>query len=65
MHDYEIRILNSKRGSLALIEILEPSDNAAIRSAERIANGRPVEVWQDIDCIYRSDALANGMRPAA
>jgi hypothetical protein len=65
MHDYEIRILNSKRSSLALIEVQEPGDDAAIRSAGRIANGRPVEVWQGIDCIYRSDALANGMRPAA
>ncbi len=65
MHDYEIRILNSKRGSLAYIEILEPSDDAAIRSAERMAEGKPVEVWRDIDCIYRSDIQTNVLRPAA
>jgi hypothetical protein len=55
MHDYEIRILNGKGGSLAYVEILEPSDNAAIRSAERMARGRPVEVWRGIDRVYRSD----------
>jgi hypothetical protein len=65
MHDYEIRILNSNRGSLAYIEIMEPSDAYAIRSAERIAGGRPVEVWHDIECIYRSDAQTTALQSAA
>lgn len=54
MQDYEIRVLGSKHTSHTLIEVLEAGDSAAIRSAERIANGRPVEVWRGIDCIYRS-----------
>jgi hypothetical protein len=65
MHDYEIRILNGNRGSSAYIEVLEPSDSAAIRLAERIANGRPVEVWHGIECLYRSDAQTNALQPAA
>jgi hypothetical protein len=55
MHDYEIRILNGKGGSLAYVEVLEPSDNRAIWSAKHMARGRPFEVWRGIDCVYRSD----------
>jgi len=55
MHDYEIRILNGKRGSLAYVEVLEPSDSRAIWSAKRMAHGRPFEVWRGVDCVYRSD----------
>jgi hypothetical protein len=54
MHDYEIRILNSKFASSALVEMMQASDEAAIRSAERMANGRAVEVWRGLDCVYRS-----------
>jgi hypothetical protein len=65
MHDYEIRVLNYNRRSLAYIEVLEPSDSAAIRSAERMASGRPVEVWRDIECIYRSSGQTNASSAAA
>ncbi|HEX2613629.1 MAG TPA: hypothetical protein VHO02_08550 [Fibrobacteria bacterium] len=51
MHEYEIRILNSD-GSVALIcEEIQLHDNAAIRSASRMALGRPFEVWRGIECI--------------
>jgi hypothetical protein len=53
MHDYEIRVLNENLRTAAFIETLEASDDAAIRSAIRIANGRAVEVWRDIECLYR------------
>jgi hypothetical protein len=65
MDDYEIRILNSQHKTAALIAMLEPSDDFAIRSAERIANGRPVEVWRDLDCIYRNGPKTDGLRHAA
>ncbi len=64
MHDYEIRVLNSKFSSSAFIEVMEPSDDAAIRSAMRLANGRAVEVWRDIECVYRAGP-AKDLRPAA
>ncbi|HVV27348.1 MAG TPA: hypothetical protein VG501_12110 [Rhizomicrobium sp.] len=54
MRDYEIRILNNRKSPTAFVEMMESSDAAAIRAAERIAGGRAVEVWRDIDCVYRS-----------
>jgi hypothetical protein len=64
MHDYEIRILNSRLASSAIIEVLEVSDRTAIRSAERMAEGRPVEVWRGIECVYRSSPQGL-LKPAA
>jgi hypothetical protein len=28
------------------------NDAAAVRSAEKMADGQPFEVWRDLDCIY-------------
>jgi len=54
MHDYEILILNQDHDPSALVEMMEASDASAIRSAMRIANGRDIEVWRDLDCVYRT-----------
>ena len=60
MDEYEIRVPNSKLSFLAFVEILEPNDATAICSAKRIANDRAVEVWHDLDCIYRYRMNADG-----
>jgi hypothetical protein len=54
MHDYEILILNSDHHPLSFVEVMESSDAAAIRSAQRIAKGRDIEVWRDLDCVYKT-----------
>jgi hypothetical protein len=52
MRTYEIRILKVDR-TLA-VELLEThfSDEAAIRSANSNAAGRPFEVWRDSECVW-------------
>jgi hypothetical protein len=50
MHEYEIRILSSGKASI-IIEEIHLSDIAAIRSARKMAHGRPFEVWKDLECI--------------
>jgi len=54
MHDYEILILDQDRHPSALVEMMEASDASAIRAAQRIAKGRDIEVWRDLDCVYRT-----------
>lgn len=54
MHDYEVLILDEKRHPSAIVEMMEASDATAIRSAQRMANGRDIEVWRDLDCVYRT-----------
>lgn len=54
MHDYEILILNSDRRPSSFVEVMESSDAAAIRSAQHMAKGRDIEVWRDLDCVFRS-----------
>ena len=51
MHEYEIRVLSTEHTILAMEEI-QLSDHAAIRSARKIADDRPFEVWCGLDCIY-------------
>ena len=58
MHDYEILILDSNHHPSTMVEVMEASDAAAIRSAMRFARGRDVEVWRDLDCVYRTSAQA-------
>ncbi len=59
MHEYEIRILSGR--SETIIEVMHLSDNAAIRAARKLADGKPFEVWRDLDCIY-SPPGADGER---
>lgn len=54
MQDYEILILDQDHHPSAFVEVMEASDAAAIRSAQRMANGRDIEVWRDLDCVYHS-----------
>jgi hypothetical protein len=54
MHDYEIRILRENSQAIALIAITGASDETIIREAKRIAQDRPMEVWREVECIYRS-----------
>lgn len=67
MHGYEIRILSDSHKTAALIAVVEANDVGAILSAQRFSRGKPVEVWHDLDCIYRSDGAGvngnNGRRP--
>jgi hypothetical protein len=51
MQDYEIRIQCNGRG-YTHIEILYSNDSTAIRAAEILADGRPFEVWRDLECIH-------------
>ena len=53
MPEYEIRLLNDDRYSVAKIhERMLTDDESAISTAARLANGAPFEVWRDLDCIY-------------
>ena len=54
MHDYEILILDRNRRPSTMVEMMEASDDAAIRCAMRFARGRDIEVWRDLDCVYRT-----------
>jgi hypothetical protein len=65
MHDYEILILDEALHPSAIVELLEASDASAIRSAMRIANGRDIEVWRDLDCVYRTARIMPGRSAAA
>lgn len=56
MQEYEIRILNKRLSSSILIEAFHLSDSDAIKTADKLAFGRGVEVWRDLDCIYRAPA---------
>jgi hypothetical protein len=62
MHEYEIRILNDNGKTALVAAEIQLSDHAAIRSAKKLANGRKVEVWRGIDCIY-SDGSAPAPPP--
>ena len=54
MLEYEVLILDEKASPRAYVEMQDDDDDGAIRSALRISNGRPFEVWRDITCIHRS-----------
>ncbi len=51
MHEYEIRLLSAGH-TIAIIEEVQFSDHAAIRSGKKVAGDRPFEVWRGLDCIY-------------
>lgn len=70
MHEYEIRILRADKSTATVLEVMHLNDHAAIRSARKIAEARPFEVWRDLDCIYgraaeRDSPSAPPSRPAA
>jgi hypothetical protein len=52
MLSYQTRILRADRSTDVIVESNHLNDNAAIRSARKLAEARPFEVWQDLRCIY-------------
>jgi hypothetical protein len=50
---YEIRILNEDSSAAMIVAATHLNDHAAIRSGRNIASGRALEVWRDLECIYR------------
>ena len=55
MRGYEIRIVSAENHH-TVIEVMHLNDNAAVRSARKMAEGSPFEVWRDLDCIYDGTA---------
>ena len=54
MNAYEIlRILNKSHQPKVIVHVAHVSDFAAVRSARRLAGSQAVEVWRDVECIYR------------
>jgi hypothetical protein len=51
MHEYEIRILQAGDSPSLITAEIHLSDTAAIRSARKMARGRPFEVWRGVECI--------------
>jgi hypothetical protein len=62
MSAYEITILNDAKRPSAIIATVHVSDFAAIRSARKIAGGHALEVWRDLECIYREPATKSDRR---
>jgi hypothetical protein len=52
MHEYEIRVLRDDGSDALVLEVLHLNDNAAVRQAGKIADGRSFEVWRGLNCIY-------------
>jgi hypothetical protein len=54
MRSYEIRIAEENRHTI--IEVMHLNDNAAVRSARKMAGRNRFEVWRDLDCVYDGTA---------
>jgi hypothetical protein len=52
MQEYETRILNVDRTPALLMTSMHLNADAAIKTARRVATGRPFEVWRDDECVY-------------
>ncbi|HWF64549.1 MAG TPA: hypothetical protein VN685_08065 [Rhizomicrobium sp.] len=52
--DYEIRILKDDLQPSLIWKSLYEGDAAAIRAGVRAAAGHPLEIWRDMDCIFRA-----------
>lgn len=57
MQVYEIRILGAAGNTVLTSQDVHLSDQAAIRAGQRMANGKPFEVWRDLDCVHRGQAF--------
>jgi hypothetical protein len=51
MYAYEIRIIRTSGSPSIILAETQLTDVAAIRSARKIARGKPFEVWRDLECI--------------
>lgn len=56
MADYEIRILRADFSPSLIWKSSQLGDDAAIRAGMRAAGGLPLEIWRDMDCIFRAPA---------
>lgn len=59
MAQYEVLILGENAKARTYIETQHGDDQEAVRSALRIANGRPFEVWRDLTCIHRTQQITS------
>jgi hypothetical protein len=64
MGEYEIRILRADGRAAIITYEIQLNDNAAIRSALKIANGRKVEIWRGTDCIYGTGPVPAAVEPS-
>ena len=53
---YEIRILKDGKTPSLIWKSFQTNDTAAVTAALHAAQGRAVEIWRDMDCIFRADA---------
>lgn len=53
MNAYEICILYRSWHTKVTVHAAHVSDFAAVRSARKLAGSHAVEVWRDLECIYR------------
>jgi hypothetical protein len=65
MHEYEIRILQASGSPAIIIGEIQLSDGAAIRSARKLAQGKPFEVWKGLHCIVQSEKPIARPEPGA
>ena len=52
MRDYEIRLLTERFTPSLTIQTRHANDRAAIMTARRMCDGKPFEVWRDLECIH-------------
>jgi hypothetical protein len=62
MNEYEIRILKAHDRPTLISAEVHLTDNSAIRSARRMADGNAAEVWRGSECIWRSSELVAKLR---
>ena len=66
MNAYEIHILDEIQHTEITVHAAHVSDFAAVRSARTLAGNHAVEVWRDVECIYReAEHDPDHPRPAA
>jgi hypothetical protein len=51
MHEYEIRVLHTEGCPALITSEIQLCDAAAMRSARKMAEGRPFEVWRGLERI--------------
>jgi len=50
---YEIRVLRTRHSHSVVLSATCRNDAAAIAAGLRAADGRPVEVWRGMTCLYQ------------
>ncbi len=52
MDQYEIRVMHDDGRTALILAAIYSDDNAAIRSARKVARDHKFEVWRGMDCVY-------------